>query len=305
MLQSDAPLTAEADDTPAQAIPFTVIIPAHNEAAVIARSLRAILDTAPSHAKFEVIVVANGCDDRTADIAREFGETVRIIEFSKPSKSQAINLGWRAKRHSIILVVDADILTSYHALATTALALTKPHIMAASPKLSVDTSRASAWVRAYYRIWLSLPYVTDNLIGGGVYGLSQDAQRVVGALPNIIADDLFVRTRFRSDQRLTVSHDFAGREVGTVMLPPANVFDLIRIEARRLRGKIEIERHHETQEARNINGLVALRASWHSGTTATDMAAYIAVKVAGRVLHTWNLVAGSPDWARDETTRSG
>ena len=100
-------------------------------------------------------------------------------------------------------------------------------------------------------------------------------------------------------------HDSEGREVETVMLPPANVLDLVRIEARRLRGTIEIERHHRTLEARNINGLVALRASWRSGAAATDMTAYIAVKVAARILYARNLVIGSRDWARDEMTRSG
>ena len=52
-----------------------VIIPAHNEAAVIARCLDTLLEP-PRPDRLDVVVVANGCTDDTADRARAFGPPV-------------------------------------------------------------------------------------------------------------------------------------------------------------------------------------------------------------------------------------
>ena len=48
----------------------TIIIPAHNEAAVIGQTLQGLLRQAGEGD--EVIVVCNGCSDDTAGVARRF-----------------------------------------------------------------------------------------------------------------------------------------------------------------------------------------------------------------------------------------
>src|SRR5215216_3942672 len=53
---------------------FLVLIPAHNEAAVIGRCLEAI--RADARARDLVLVVADRCTDTTAAIARRFGASV-------------------------------------------------------------------------------------------------------------------------------------------------------------------------------------------------------------------------------------
>src|SRR5262245_25077477 len=59
-----------ADDRPRCA----VLIPAHNEEAGIATTIRNVLEqTVPSD---RVLVVADNCDDRTAQVAREAGAEV-------------------------------------------------------------------------------------------------------------------------------------------------------------------------------------------------------------------------------------
>ena len=56
-----------SDDTPPTP-PLSVIIPACNEAGYIEACLHSLLASEP--AQFEVLVVANGCTDDTADRAR-------------------------------------------------------------------------------------------------------------------------------------------------------------------------------------------------------------------------------------------
>ncbi len=54
----------------------TVLIPAHNESALIGRTLAPLR----GDARFRVIVVANGCNDATAAEARGALPTARVIE---------------------------------------------------------------------------------------------------------------------------------------------------------------------------------------------------------------------------------
>jgi glycosyltransferase involved in cell wall biosynthesis len=55
---------------------ISIIIPAHNESSVIARTLKAMTDGAKP-GELDVIVVCNGCSDDTAVVAGRFGLTLQ------------------------------------------------------------------------------------------------------------------------------------------------------------------------------------------------------------------------------------
>ena len=57
----------------------SILIPAHNEESVLARTLDALLGSSDSP-KFEVLVVCNGCSDRSAEIARRYAPRLSVIE---------------------------------------------------------------------------------------------------------------------------------------------------------------------------------------------------------------------------------
>src|ERR1700734_1873854 len=67
----------------------SVVIPAHNEAAVIERCLDSLM-TGLAPGELDVVVACNGCDDNTADIARNAWPTIRVIEISRASKPAAL-----------------------------------------------------------------------------------------------------------------------------------------------------------------------------------------------------------------------
>lgn len=282
---------------------FSIVIPAHDEEAVIARCLEAIRADRTAHAAAEIIVAVNGSSDRTACIAREIAPEARVIELPRASKAHAINCGFTMCTHAIRLVVDADVITSYRALAATAQALAQPGVMAASPAIAIDLSRSSALVRAYYRVWESLPYVTQRLVGGGVYGLSQAGYRALGEMPDIIADDLYVRTRFSFEARRCVAADAAGIPISTIIYPPRNMRDLIRTEARRLRGKRQVDRRFATAETGTINGGQALFGAIRQGASLSDVATYVAVKLLAKALYGWHRTNGRQGWSRDLSSR--
>jgi glycosyltransferase involved in cell wall biosynthesis len=95
---------------------ISVIIPAHNEEAYLGVTLDALRDQA--YKKFEVIVVANGCTDRTADMARERCD--RLVVLSQKSLGVARNLGARMAKGELLVFLDADTVLDRKALRTIA-----------------------------------------------------------------------------------------------------------------------------------------------------------------------------------------
>src|SRR5688500_5793780 len=94
---------------------FSLVIPAHNEAAAIQRTLAEFVQLAQG-GELEVIVVSNGCTDDTATRARAVGAWVRVLETPVGSKSLALNLGDHAATAFPRFYVDADVRISAESL---------------------------------------------------------------------------------------------------------------------------------------------------------------------------------------------
>src|SRR6476659_6853296 len=85
-----------------------VVIPAHDEAAVIGRCLRSI-EAAVRERDLEVVVVCNGCADATADVAASF-PWARVVEIDEASKPAALRAGDRAVSAFPRVYLDADVV---------------------------------------------------------------------------------------------------------------------------------------------------------------------------------------------------
>ena len=73
----------------------SVVVPAHNEEAVIGRLLTSLAEGLDG-ARLEIVVACNGCTDRTADITRDHG--AEVVEVDELSKIAALNAGDAAAR---------------------------------------------------------------------------------------------------------------------------------------------------------------------------------------------------------------
>ncbi|MDP2264951.1 MAG: glycosyltransferase, partial [Thiobacillus sp.] len=70
---------------------FSVIIPAFNAAATLVRAIESVrAQSWPAH---EIIVVDDGSTDATAEIARQYGDAVRLIQQENSGVSVARNAG--------------------------------------------------------------------------------------------------------------------------------------------------------------------------------------------------------------------
>jgi cellulose synthase/poly-beta-1,6-N-acetylglucosamine synthase-like glycosyltransferase len=119
---------------------ISVIIPAHNEAAVIRRGLEYLVAGAQP-GELEVIVACNGCTDRTADIACSFGPPVHVLEIPTASKTAALNAADAIATTFPRIYMDADVRLVFSSVRRMAMALEQSDALLVAPKLRMDLSR--------------------------------------------------------------------------------------------------------------------------------------------------------------------
>lgn len=276
-----------------RAPPYTIIVPARNEEGTIERTIRSFGAPCPSDWR-EIIVVCNGCSDRTAQRALAADSNARVIELREGGKWRAINCGLRYRRHAIALIVDADVSISRDSLDALASALTDSAVEAVSPSVQFDTAHVSSVVRAYYRVFATLPYLRDMVGGSGVYGLSPAGVSRLGELPPIMSDDGLIRTLIPPERQRRVFQTASGETVIARVRPPTTACALLRTEARWRRGDRELRSLGHPPEKIN-RGYWRSKAAW-TGCRKFDLFVYVALKVVGRVLASVEPLQANRGW---------
>lgn len=185
---------------------LSVIIPASNEEGWIGRCLEAIAASDPVEGGLEVIVVANGCRDRTAEIAHGFSGRMpglQVIELERGSKPLALNAGDAVAKGGKRAWLDADCVVSPAVLSQLSRALDRDSPVYAGATPVVPRPR-SLVTRAYARFWQNLPFARSVAPGFGLYAVNAAGRARWGAFPSIISDDTFVRLQFGPGERLQV-----------------------------------------------------------------------------------------------------
>ena len=210
----------------------TIILPAHNESGVIAETLKSLLRQVDEGD--EIIVICNGCKDETEAIARSFEPRITVINMPIPSKVNALNLGDQCARTYPRIYMDADIRLADGALGLIKKPLAAGHYLAVSPEPLMDFGGSSWAVKAYYDIWLALPFCQSGMMGAGVYALSEDGRKRFDRFPDVIADDGFVRALFKEHER--------GQVIGakSIVRAPATLHWLMKIKVRSRMGQKQL-----------------------------------------------------------------
>ncbi|MFW6313840.1 MAG: glycosyltransferase [Spirochaetota bacterium] len=276
---------------------ISVVIPAHNEEAVIARCLGALLDGA-QEGELDVVVACNGCTDRTAERAREFGDAVTVIELEKPSKTVALNAADAIAKGFPRLYVDADVILPISSVRSLAAVLEDDEVLLASPVAKTVTSASSSAVRAFYDVWQRLPY-NRVMVGTGVYALSERGRKRFGEFPEIIADDGYVRSRFSPQERVAVD----GAPV--TVYAPQTFGDLVRVKTRGRVGGYELRKKHPSSGTSDTKDTGAILRSLPWGFALPwKLAVYLWLNIVVRVDARRRLRGEhAVVWERDEGSR--
>lgn len=274
----------------------SVIIPAHDEERVIARTL-AHLATAVGHGLIDVVVVCNGCHDRTAEVARTFAG-VRVHELTQPSKTAALRAGDDVALVGPRIYLDADVELTERAAVATLRALTDGPPAARPPHL-FDSTGAHWAVRRWYRTRERLPSIAGALWGAGCYGLSAEGRARFAAFPEVIADDLFINSLFSRDEVKIVATD------PVVVHTPLRLADLMMILRRSYRTQdprwVEQGRSPVSPgQQRQLSDLGALLR--REPARVVDVTVYVAIVALARLRAR---VGPAPRWERDNSSRGG
>lgn len=259
---------------------LSVIIPASNEAAWIGPCLAAVLASDPVPGGAEVIVVANGCRDRTAGIARAVpvpaGWEITVLDLAEGSKPGALNAGEAVARGRVRAWLDADCLVSPGVMAGLVAALARPRALYAGATPQIP--QAKSWItRAYARFWQQLPFAQSTAPGYGLYATNPEGRARWGEFPRLISDDTFVRLQFEPEERVQIAAPYSWPMV-------EGFAALVRVRRRQDLGVRELAAafpgilEREGKASFGAGGLIALAVRDPLG-----FAAYAAVALAVRL----------------------
>ncbi len=274
----------------------SIVIAAHNEATVLGRTLDALL-SGTADRPHEIIVVANGCTDDTAAVARSCG--VRVVELTEAGKAVALNAGDAVATTFPRIYLDADITVPPGGIAALLSALDATGALVAVPGRRLALDGRALPVRAYFAINQRLPVFTDGLFGRGLIALSELGRARFGTFPVMVADDLFLDSLFTTAERTVVP------AVEVVVETPFTTTALLRRLVRVRRGNAAMR---AAQEVPTSAVRPADRLSWLRDVVLPNPRLAPA-GIVYAALSLWAAVAArrgprsSLTWAKDESTR--
>jgi len=188
---------------------LTIIVPSNNEESCIQECLNALVaqrDLPADHA-MQVIVAANGCQDRTVPIAQAMapkleaaGYDVLVLNIPVGHKVNALNEAETRAIHGNRAFVDADVVLGPRLLVELAQLLAQDGAVYASGTVDIPRPQNLA-SRAYAKVWTQLSFVREGVPGIGLYAVNAAGRARWGEFPDVIADDRFVRLQFAPHER--------------------------------------------------------------------------------------------------------
>jgi glycosyltransferase involved in cell wall biosynthesis len=275
----------------------TIIIPAHNEEKIISNCLKPFIKNARLD-DLEVIVVCNGCSDLTVNTVKKLSDKFVCLETDIPSKTHALNLGDEYATSYPRIYLDADIVISFDAVEAINTTL-KNNIYATSLEPKMDLSKSSWPVKAFYEIWLNLPYCKAGMIGSGLYALSEKGRSKFDQFPNIIADDGFVRCLFKDKERIVTKDHFAS------VSAPYTLSSLIKIRTRSRLGRYQLKDKFPDllkNETKDFRG--ALKKLFFDFKLWPKLFIYFSVNIISRMRAKYQYLTKRTTWERDDSRRS-
>lgn len=224
----------------------TIVIPAHQEESCIAACLDALL--AQDIAGWRVVVVANGCRDQTASVARSFSNRFAdraaeflVEELDRGHKPTALNVGDARAEGRLRLYLDADVRMDPGCLAAMVRALEAQEQLGSRclicfSRIAFDEQR-SRWVSWYWRTWRVLNAVDEVPVMGGCIAMTVEGRARWAAHPDLISDDGYMLSAFEPAER-SVVQDALARTT-----PASTIGEVVGVRARWLAGATQLSGH--------------------------------------------------------------
>jgi cellulose synthase/poly-beta-1,6-N-acetylglucosamine synthase-like glycosyltransferase len=200
---------------PALALPapaVSVVVPAFNEAGVIAATVRS-LAASDYPSALEIVVVDDGSTDQTAAVVERLGlPGVRVLRQDNTGKAGALNAAIASARHDIIVSVDADTVFERETVVLLVAALAAPGVgaVAGNTKVANRARRLGRWQHIEYVIGFNLDRRLYDVLS-----CMPTVPGAVGAFRRRALEDvgLFSSETLAEDTDLTIALNRAGWRV--------------------------------------------------------------------------------------------
>jgi len=279
---------------------LSVVVPAYNESAVIEHTLSHLLSDRQL-VDAEILVICNGCSDDTAslvssfkcshiDILSERRLIIEVVETDIASKTNAINIGIERASGESIILLDADIYVSGATLMSLRQNLVDSGKDLLSPSVSFDYQYASFWVREYYKVASTSSY-NRRYRFSNVIAMSKIGTECLGKLPNVIADDEYLRRQFKKEQASICE------QLNFGFACPTNARDLLSILTRIQRGNYQLAQ----LQVKDQMGMEKVSVS---APSLSSFLIFSGFKMLSKLQAFWQLKTGKTiSWEKDNSSR--
>jgi glycosyltransferase involved in cell wall biosynthesis len=272
----------------------SIVVPAHNEEAVIAANLRRLLDgTGPG--EFDVIVVPNGCSDATAELARTV-DGVRVVESPRPGKVNALHIGDSACRTFPRIYLDADVELTANSVRALVAAAERPGVLACAPAMRLDLTGVRWLARRTHTVHDRLVAPHRALAGVGVYVLTGPGHDRVFPIPDILSDDGWVHGSFQPHERVVVT------EAESVVRPARTVSAYLKRRIRVRAGNRQLAAAGRAAPEGRLGLGHLVRLVRRREVSPLDAGCYLSVLVVDRTMS--RLRRGPAVWGSDASSRA-
>ncbi len=271
----------------------SIVIPAHDEESSIGATLRRL---APLVGQHEIVVVCNGCTDRTAEVVRSTAPWAALVELPEPGKSAALDAGDAAVSGFPRVYLDADVhvdATSVQHLIDT---VASGKVVAAAATPVSDCSRSSLLVRSHYALRTQLLTNQVGLAGTGAMAVTAAGRARFTRWPAMIADDYFLDGQFDDVEKTRVA------SAPVVVVAPRTLRECVSRRARVTEGNARILGAGLRGPHRQA-GLGSMAAAVRARPVlAVHVPAHLGITLAARGLVRWRRWRGTAAvWYRDDS----
>ena len=185
-------------------MPVSVVIAARNEEKNISARIENLLAQEYPRELLEIIIVTDGCSDRTAELARlHAGQGLQVLECATPvGKATALNIGVAAARCDIVVFADARQSFSPNAIAELVSVFHDPAVGAVSGELILvqgdeigEIHEGVGLYWQYEKLIRRCESAIASVVGatGSIYAVRRELY--VPLAPNTLLDDFLVPMR--------------------------------------------------------------------------------------------------------------
>lgn len=201
----------------------TLIVPAHNEEAVLERKIENALALDYPREKLEIVIASDGSTDRTVAIGRSYeNQGVQVLEFERRlGKTAVLNDASEAATSEVLCLCDANVMFRHDALGRLVARLQNPRVGAVSGdvRLASEESSFGQGESAYYSLERTVQTgesIVGSMMGvdGGMYVIRKD---LFEPLPSdtIVDDFVYAMRVIRRGRRVVLEPSAIATENGT------------------------------------------------------------------------------------------